>query len=235
MGKTVQRRMVRKRNLEIALSKVEPHPSPKAHQEQYTIPANVAAEILYIAAYVNNDIIGKKVVDLGCGTGRLAIGAALLGAEEVIGVDIDKTAVKLAQENAAKLDVKDKIQWLVTDVNTLHGKFDTVVQNPPFGVQKRKADRMFLQKSIEIADRIYSLHKGESNKELVKMFARRGTRVMAVSSSSFLKNFIEKHDGKIRAVYAMIMTIPYMFEFHRKRKHEFVVNLYVIERDKSEL
>ncbi len=58
---------------------------------------------------------------------------------------------------------------------------------------------------------------------------------MAVSSSSFLKNFIEKHDGKIRAVYAMIMTIPYMFEFHRKRKHEFVVNLYVIERDKSEL
>ncbi len=231
MGKTVQRRLVRKRNLEIALSKVEAHPTPKAYLEQYTIPANIAAEILYIAAYVNDDIIGKNVVDLGCGTGRLAIGAALLGAKEVVGVDIDKTAVKLAWKNAAKLGVKYKTQWLIADVDALHGVFDTVIQNPPFGVQKRKADRKFLQKSLEIAHRIYSLHKGESNKD-VKMLAKRGTRVMSVSSSAFLKSFIEKHGGKICAVYAMVMTIPYMFKFHRKRKHEFIVNLYVIEKEK---
>ncbi len=229
MGKTVQRRLVRKRNLEIALSKVEPHPSPKAYLEQYTIPANVAAVVLYIAAYVNDDIIGKKVVDLGCGTGRLAIGAALLGAEEVVGVDIDKTAVKLARENATKLDLKDKIQWLVADVDTLHGIFNTVLQNPPFGVQKRKADRKFLQKSLKIAHRIYSLHKGDSSKELVERLKKRGTLVLPVQPSVFLKNFIEKHSGKIRAIYAMVMAIPHMFKFHRKRKHEFVVNLYVID------
>lgn len=229
MGKTVQRRLVRKRNLEIALSKVEPHPTPKAYLEQYTIPANIAAEILYIAAYVNDDIIGKNVVDLGCGTGRLTIGAALLGAKEVVGVDIDKIAVKLAWKSATKLGVKDKIQWLIADIDALHGVFDTVLQNPPFGVQKRKADRKFLQKSLEIAHRIYSLHKGESNKEFVKRLTRRGTRVMSVPSSAFIENFIEKHGGKIRAVYAMIMAIPYMFEFHKKRKHEFVVGLYVIE------
>lgn len=229
MGKTVQRRLVRKRNLEIALSKVEPHPTPKAYLEQYTIPENIAAEILYIAAYVNDDVIGKSVVDLGCGTGRLAIGAALLGAKEVVGVDIDKTAVRLARENAKKLDVKDKIQWLIADIDALHGVFDTVIQNPPFGVQKRKADRKFLQKSLEIAHRTYSLHKGESSKELTKMLAKRGTQVMSVPPSAFLKNFIEKHGGRICAVYAMLMTIPYMFEFHRKRKHEFMINLYVID------
>ena len=229
MGKTVQRRLVRKRNLEIALSKVKPHPTPKAYLEQYTIPANIAAEILYIAAYVNDDIMGKNVVDLGCGTGRLAIGAALLGAKEVVGVDIDKTAVKLAWKNATKLGVKDMTQWLIADVHALHGVFDTVLQNPPFGVQKRKADRKFLQKSLEISHRIYSLHKGKGNKELVKMLAKRGTRVMSVSSPAFLKNFIDKHGGKIRAVYAMVMTIPYMFKFHRKRKHEFLVYLYIIE------
>ena len=227
----MQRRLVRKRNLEIALSKVEAHPTPKAYLEQYTIPANIAAEILYIAAYVNDDIIGKNVVDLGCGTGRLAIGAALLGAKEVVGVDIDKTAVKLAWKSATKLGVKSKTQWLVADIDALHGVFDTVLQNPPFGVQKRKADRKFLQKSLEIAHRIYSLHKGETNKG-VKMLAKRGTRVMSVSSSAFLKSFIEKHGGKICAVYAMVMTIPYMFKFHRKRKHEFIVNLYVIEKEK---
>jgi putative methylase len=230
LGKTVQRRLVRKRNLEIALSKVEPHPTPKAHLEQYTIPANIAAEILYIAAYVNDDIIRKKVVDLGCGTGRLAIGASLLGAKEVVGVDIDKTAVKLAWKNATKLGVKDKTQWLIADIDALHGAFDTVLQNPPFGVQKRKADRKFLQKSLEIAHRIYSLHKGESNKELVKRLKKRGTQVIPVQSSVFLKNFSKKYGGKICAVYAMVMTIPYMFEFHRKRRHEFITSLYVIER-----
>jgi len=227
---SMRKRLVRKRDLEIALSEVEPHPAPKAHLEQYTIPANVAAEILYIAAYVNEDVIGKNVVDLGCGTGRLAIGAALLGAKEVVGVDIDKTAVKLALENATKLGVKDKTQWLVADIEVLRGVFDTVLQNPPFGVQKRKADRKFLKKSLEIAHRIYSLHKGGNSKELVKMLKKRGVGVISISSSSFLQKFIGKYDGEIRAVYAMVMTIPYMFKFHKKRKHEFVVDLYVINR-----
>lgn len=231
MGKTVQRRMVRKRNLEIALSKVEAHPTPKAYLEQYTIPANTAAEILYIAAYVNDDVIGKGVVDLGCGTGRLAIGAALLGAKEVVGVDIDKTAVRLARENAIKLGVKDRIQWLIADIDALHGVFETVLQNPPFGVQKRKADRKFLQKSFEIAHKIYSLHKGESKKELVKRLNDSEPRGVPLQPSAFLKNFIRKHGGKICAVCAMVMTIPYMFKFHRKQKHEFLVNLYVIKKE----
>jgi putative methylase len=224
------KRLIRKRNLEIALSKVEPHPSPKVHLEQYTIPTNVAAEILYIAAYVNNDIIGKKIADFGCGTGRLAIGAALLGANEVVGIDIDKRAVRLARKNATRLGVKDKTQWLIADIDALHGVFDTVLQNPPFGIQKRRADRKFLQKSLEIAHKIYSLHKGESRKEFLKRLRKRGIQVMPVQPSAFLKNFIEKHGGKIHVVYAMVMTIPYMFEFHRKRRHEFLVHLYIIEK-----
>ena len=93
----MQKRLVRKLDLERFISEIEPHPAPKAHLEQYTIPADLAAEILYIAAYVYNGIVEKTVVDLGCGTGRLALGAAFLGAREVIGVDIDKTAVSVAR------------------------------------------------------------------------------------------------------------------------------------------
>lgn len=226
----MQRRLVRKRNLEIALSKVKPHPSPKAYLEQYTIPANVAAEFLYLAAYVNDDIIEKTVVDLGCGTGRLAIGAALLGAKQAVGVDIDKTAVRLASKNASSLGVKDRTSWIVADIDTIHGAFDTVIQNPPFGVQKRKADRRFLQKSLELAQRIYSLHKRENSKELAKTLTR-GTRIKPAQPSVFLQRFVQRCGGKIRTAYAMIMTIPYMFKFHRKRKHEFLVSLCVIERE----
>jgi len=212
------------------LSKVAPHPAPKAHLEQYTIPANVAAEFLYIAAYINDDIIRKNVVDLGCGTGRLAIGAALLGAKETVGIDIDKTAVKLAFKNAVNLGVKDRTSWVVADLDAINGAFDTVIQNPPFGVQKRKADRRFLQKSLELAQRIYSLHKGENSKELAKTLTR-GTPIKPAQPSVFLKRFIKKRGGKIHATYAMNMTIPYMFKFHRKRKHEFLVYLYIIETE----
>ena len=47
------------------------------------------------------DFAGKRVLDLGCGSGILSIAALLLGAEEAAGVDIDPKAVGVAYENAA--------------------------------------------------------------------------------------------------------------------------------------
>lgn len=42
---------------------------------------------------------GSRVLDVGCGSGILSIAAALLGAEDVLGIDIDPTAVTVAKEN----------------------------------------------------------------------------------------------------------------------------------------
>ena len=224
----MQKRLVRKLELEMLLSQVKPHPHPKPNLEQYTIPANIAANILYIAAYTYNDIINKNVLDLGCGTGRLAIGAAFLGAKQVVGVDIDKTAVKLAFKNSVENGLKDKIQWVAADINAIRGKFDTVLQNPPFGVQKRRADRNFLKKAMELGNKVYSLHKSShKNKDFIKKL--KSANIVSVSPSLFLKKFIKNHGGEIKAVYTMLMTIPHMFFFHQKKKHEFAVDLYVIE------
>ena len=99
MGEPAQKRIIRKLDLELFLSKVAAQPSPKAKLEQYTLSPSVAATILYMAAYTDNDIIGKSVVDLGCGTGRLALGAAYLGAKNVVGIDVDRLAIKTAVEN----------------------------------------------------------------------------------------------------------------------------------------
>lgn len=51
------------------------------------------------------DVKDKVVIDYGCGSGILAIGAALLGAKKVIGVDTDPQALKATQENAKRNNV----------------------------------------------------------------------------------------------------------------------------------
>ena len=134
MGRFAQKRLVRKRDLELILSSINPHPLPKAHLEQYTTPARIAAEALYITAYIYDDLINKTVLDLGCGTGRLSIGAALLGAKEVLGIDLDRIAVKSAKKNAKMLGVKEKTHWIAADIDSFNGHFNTTLQNPPFGV-----------------------------------------------------------------------------------------------------
>ncbi|MCW4034931.1 MAG: METTL5 family protein [Candidatus Bathyarchaeota archaeon] len=215
MGRIAQKRLVRKRDLERTLSEIPPHPQPKAYLEQYTTPSNVAAETLYLAAYVNDDIIDKTVLDLGCGTGRLSIGAALLGAKEVVGVDLDRESVKVAHKNAEQLGVKDNTNWIIGDIGVINGVFDTTLQNPPFGVQQKRADRRFITRSLELSKRIYSFHKsGESNR-------------------SFIKRFIEEHGGKVTTIFPLTMELPYMFKFHTKKKRSIRVDLYQIEGKSS--
>jgi len=211
MEATAQKRLVRRLDLERALQRVEPHPSPEAFLEQYTIPVDVASELLFLAAYSNDDIIGKAVVELGCGSGRLATGAILLGAREVAGIDIDRSAVKKAKENAERLSLTGRLNWIAGDIDVLRGRFDTVLQNPPFGVQRRSADRRFLLKALQLAPRVYSLHKaGEANR-------------------AFIKRFIEANGGKVTSIFQMRFNIPRMFKFHTERRHEVDVDLYRIE------
>lgn len=50
-----------------------------------------------------------RVIDVGTGSGILAIGAALLGAKSVVAIDIDPTAVKVARENIAHNGLSDRI------------------------------------------------------------------------------------------------------------------------------
>jgi len=53
--------------------------------------------------------------------------------------------------------------------------------------------------------------------------------MVQVQPSPFLERFITKNGGRVEAVYAMLMTIPKMFDFHHKLKHDFVIDLYIIK------
>jgi putative methylase len=205
------------------------HPTPSPDLEQYTISADAAATVLYIAAYAHNEIANKTVLDLGCGTGRLALGAAFLDAKCVIGIDIDRTDVKAAIKSANEAGLAEKTQWIIGDIEVLRGRFDTVLQNPPFGIQKRGADRRFLKQALMMGNTVYSLHKSLHHSEtLIKKLKATGDGVLRVSPSPFVERYIEKCGGYVKDVYSLVMTIPYMFSFHQKKKHEFVADLYVI-------
>ncbi len=222
-----QKRLIRKLDLELFLESLTPQPNPQAQLEQYTVSEQIAANMLYLASYTNGDVIDKAVLDLGCGTGRLGLGAAYLGAKEVVGIDIDPVAIKTAKENAVKAELP--FQLVNGDIAAITGQFDTVLQNPPFGVQTREADRAFLVKALEVGNAVYSLHNHpEVDERLIKLLKSSGGMVQ-VQPNAFLERFIAKHGGAVSAVYAMLMTIPKLFDFHRKLKHDFVIDLYIIK------
>ena len=73
---------------------------------------------------------GESVLDVGCGSGILGIAAVLLGAGSAFGVDIDETAVRTANENAAFNHVDDRFTAIAGDlVDKVQGSYDIVVAN----------------------------------------------------------------------------------------------------------
>lgn len=207
--------MITKKKLAILLSKLRTISKPKIDLEQYSIPGELAADILNIA-YLAGDIKNRKVFDFGCGTGRLAIGAALLNAREVIGIDVDEEAVKMARKNIklteklSKTKITNRVKFVCMNIIDWNKKADTVIQNPPFGIQTPGLDLLFLKKALECGRKIYSLHRGP--------VARK-----------FLVGFIEKNSGKVEKIHTFKFKIPYMFKFHKKPKVSIHVDLYIIK------
>jgi putative methylase len=201
---------MRLRHLEMTLQKLSGFPAPKPALEQYATPATVAARLLYHAVG-EGAVEGKRVLDLGCGTGMLACGAALVGAVEVVGVDLDRAALRTAQANAALVDAEvDLVCGEIGPAFPIRPRaFDTVVMNPPFGAQKKHADRPFIDCALSSADVVYGIFNAGSRPFVETYIAGRG-RVTAAVGGSF--------------------TIPRTFAFHRRDRLDIPVEILRIER-----
>lgn len=186
---------VKKRQLEMTLEGLAPVTRRDARLEQYPTPASIAADILW-TANSTGDIQGRHVTDLGCGNGVFCIGSKLLGATRAVGVDVDPESIAVAAENARVLGVD--VDLVESDVASYVGSSDLVVQNPPFGAQKRHADRVFVEKAIEVAPTVYSLHNEVTYDFVSRLAASFGASCEGVKRYKF--------------------EIPYAFEFHRKAR-----------------
>ncbi len=80
---------------------------------------------------------GGSVLDVGTGSGILAIVAGKLGAQEVLGIDIDQVAVEVARENVERNGVKGRVRIRKGSVGRIQKKFDLVLANVDFKGLKR--------------------------------------------------------------------------------------------------
>jgi len=70
-----------------------------------------------------------SVLDLGTGSGILAMAAVQMGAGRVCAVDIDPEAVEVARENLAANGLQDQVECSTTPVESMHGSFDIILAN----------------------------------------------------------------------------------------------------------
>jgi putative methylase len=129
-----------------------------------------------------------------------------MGSMEVVGVDIDETSIAMAKENAVAAGVQ--VEWLVSDIDEVEGKYDTVIMNPPYGTRSPHLDVRFLERAFELAPVSYTLHKS--------------------STREFLMGFIAKRNRKVDGLRSMSLNIPHLFPFHQRKSENVQVDLYRI-------
>ncbi|MBQ1517769.1 MAG: 50S ribosomal protein L11 methyltransferase [Clostridia bacterium] len=118
---------------------------------------------------------GDTFLDIGCGSGILAIAALLLGAKSAVGVDIDETAVKTARENAELNNVSDRFEVLCGDLtDKVHGKYNVVAANIVADAiisLSRDVDKFMHKDSVYIMSGIIDTRSAEVEKAVSEKFS----------------------------------------------------------------
>lgn len=216
--------VINKKELIFQIERTETFTDPKIQLEQYTIDATSAVDIIYCAGFEFNDINQKLIVDLGAGTGRLSIASSFFNPIYILSVDIDFNTLYILQKNVKKLNLERKIFPICADVKhfdiskivLLRNLKITTIMNPPFGVQKKTADRKFLECAFLFSDVIYSVHL--ANKKV----------------HNFISNFVRKNNWLIDYVFPFDMLLEKSFQFHKYKTKQIKVNVYrFIKKEKS--
>ena len=180
---------------------------PIPELEQYSTPPDISLEIIKKVNSAGN--LSGKIADLGCGTGRLSIAAALLGAN-ITGFEIDEEALNIAKEYSEKNNLK--ITWINQAIEGIEDLFDTVIMNPPFGSQRPGADKIFLEKAMNIATHIWTIHLSETRKFIEKIVDKNNCEIVELYEFDYpLKNTMTFHtkDTKLEnAILYHIASLP---------------------------
>ena len=205
------------------LQQTEGFSNPNIKLEQYCIDAKSAVDIVFFAGVEFNDVKNRLILDLGAGTGRLSIACAYLQAHYVLSVDIDLNALKILKNNIHKYGLESIISPICSDINQFElfrnvnpeGLFITTIMNPPFGVQKKTADRFFLAKAFNISHVVYSIHLANPKVH------------------QFISTFIKKYNWEVDYVFPYQLKLNKTYEFHKQKTKSINVNIYRFKRKRE--
>ncbi|MHA1674507.1 MAG: METTL5 family protein [Promethearchaeota archaeon] len=201
---------------------------PKIRFEQYITDAITTADIFFHIGFEQQDLEKKIVLDLGCGTGNLSVAAALMGADHVIGVDVDPDALAICKENVRSLDLDTKVtciqadlqkedlreivsqSWKKDDWGVFSPESIVTVTNPPFGVKVRGADTIFLKQALKVSSVVYSLHLAHPK------------------GRDFLNQKIAQLGARIDLIFPLSLVLKHTYHFHSKKQKRVTADLYRI-------
>jgi release factor glutamine methyltransferase len=146
-------------------------------------PVYMPREDSYLLAEVVNELVEGKVLDMGTGSGIQAITAALKRqVTEVVAVDINPLALELAEKNALKAGVRDKIKLVKSSLfQEISDKFDWIIFNPPYLPSEGEVDEC-------------SWTGGEKGSEIIEDFLK------------IADNYLKKN-GKILMVFSSLTKL----------------------------
>ncbi|APW99023.1 RNA methyltransferase [Halobiforma lacisalsi AJ5] len=204
-----------RRTLARELESLADFSDPDPDLEQYLTPPEVAAHVCHLAGLQSD--LERLVIDLGTGTGMLAVAASLAGADRIAGIDVDPDALATAAENAARVGAD--VDWVRGDVTrppfcSPESDADdglTVVSNPPFGAQhgNRHADREFLETARSIAAVSYTIHNE--------------------GSQEFVESYADDEGGTVTHAFRAPFPIERRFEFHTAATETLEAEVFRIE------
>jgi putative methylase len=205
--------MASKRSLATKLGVVAGFEDPRLALEQYPTPPDLAAHVVHLAD-LHDDVDGRTVLDLGTGTGMLALAAALRGPARVFGVELDRAALTTATANERRVAASAPVHWIQADATRLPLDVPdpvTVVMNPPFGARdgNRNADRGFLETASRVATVSYSVHNA--------------------GSREFVEAFAADNGGEVTHAFAADFAIDAAFDHHVDESREIDAEVYRIE------
>lgn len=165
-----------------------------------------------------------KILDVGCGSGNISIALAVhLVSADILTTDISEEALQLAQVNAEKNNVSNRIKFLNHDIlkNDLNNfqMFDIIVSNPPYVSNENFSSLQREIKDFEPRTAVtdesdgYTFYRTIANKASTKLIAK-GKLFFEIAqgqSDEVIKIMIENHFMNIKVIkdYQKIDRIVY--------------------------
>lgn len=123
----------------------------------------------YFAAFIGKlDLEGKRVADVGTGSGILALAAARAGAASVLAIDINPNAAQSASENARLNGLDDRVRAVCSNLLSALAPrpiFDVILSSPP----------SFPGEPLDLADRAW--HAGPGYRDILNLFQQARERL----------------------------------------------------------